>query len=166
MLLDFLKMTLAEITATIKVNHNELALLNTEFAKRVTKTTDGQSFLSDDKVESAEYYLQVVRDNRQVFPMDFSVEAFETAVIAFRLMVDTTSDNEDACIILKTPRNSASQDCNVFVVTVRKRIRELISNPIFKLILEKEPHPRKPRPKSSPPASTEQPAKQGAILKL
>ena len=52
------KMTLAEITATIKVNHNELALLNTEFAKRVTKTTDGQSFLSDDKVESAEYYLQ------------------------------------------------------------------------------------------------------------
>ena len=153
------KMTLAEITAAIKVNHNDLALLNTEFAKRITKTTDGQSFLSDDKVESAEYYLQVAKDNRQVFPMDFSVEAFETAVVAFRSMVDTTSDNEDALIILKTPRNSASQDCNVFVATVRKRVRELISNPIFKLILEKEPYPRKSKSKPLPPASTEPPAK-------
>ena len=153
------KMTLAEITAAIKVNHDELALLNTEFAKRVTNTTDGQSFLGDDKVESAEYYLQVVKDNRQVFPMDFSVEAFETAVIAFRLMVDTTSDNEDASIILKTPRNNASQDCNAFVVAVRRRVKELNANPIFKLILDKEPHPRKFKPKSPPPESPKLPAK-------
>jgi hypothetical protein len=59
-------------------------------------------------------------------------------------MVDIDAENENSAVLLKTAHNNASKDCFWYISYIRRRVKELEQDPIFKLILQKEPNIRKP----------------------
>jgi hypothetical protein len=65
-------------------------------------------------------------------------------------MTQIIAQENNTSVILKKPRDNASQDCFWSISYVRRRVQELEENPVFKLILQKEPNPRESYTRASP----------------
>jgi hypothetical protein len=128
-------------------------------AIKMSKQTNSTAFLSDKNVSVIEYWLKVAQEHPQILSAEFDVKRLEQLTSFFKSMVEISAKDENRTALLKTARDQASQDCAWFISHIRKRVKELEHNPVFKLILQKAPNP--PRQYTSKKAaSTTQPAKE------
>ena len=143
-------MSIKEVSEAIEVHHQEANLLYEALGNKITKKTQGLGNLGDNRVDVAEYWLKIAKEYRNDLPMNFDISGFEEAVLGFKFMVDYASKNGNLTVKLKTARENASKDCLAFSAQVRKRIKELDSNPIYALILQKEPNQRQAKETAKP----------------
>ena len=135
-------MNMQEIAAAIEAHHAEANPLYEALGNKITRKTDGLVNLGDAKVDVAEYWLKIAKDYRNDLPMNFDVVGFEEAVLGFKFMVDYANNNGNLTVKLKAARETASRDCRAFSAQVRKRVQELSKNPVYALILDREPNQR------------------------
>jgi hypothetical protein len=142
-------MSVEQLTRAIETHHQELFLLYQAMANKISKKTVGEKSLKDDNTVAAEYWLKVGKEHPEMLASDFNINHFEEALLSFKSVVDIKIQNENATVILKTPRNSVSTDCSWYISYIRRRVKELEYNPIFKLILQREPNARQPTVKQA-----------------
>jgi hypothetical protein len=145
---DLASMSVQALATAIETHHNEMALLYQAMADKMAKQSVGEAFLSDDNIVVAEYWLKVAKDYPKILSVDFDVNSYEERVIFFKSVVNVAAQNQNTAVLLKTARDNASKDCFWNASYVRKRVKELEFNPLFKLILQKAPNPRESTPKS------------------
>ncbi|MEN9610148.1 MAG: hypothetical protein RLZZ628_962 [Bacteroidota bacterium] len=139
---DLASMSVQALATAIETHHQEMALLYQAMAAKMSKQTVGEAFLSDDNIVVAEYWLKVAKEYPKILSVDFDVNGFEERTIFFKSIVSIMAQNENTAVLLKSARDNASKDCSWNVSYVRRRVKELEFNPIFKLILQKAPNPR------------------------
>ncbi|MBL7814657.1 MAG: hypothetical protein JNL70_06595 [Saprospiraceae bacterium] len=142
-------MSIQEISQAIEERHKEMGLFYESMASKITSKTTGVKPMSDDKVSQAEYWLKVAKDQRRILSMDFDLVSFEEAVTVFKLIVNWTTENGNLTVKLKTAREIAARDCFAFCSIVRRAVQEKKKEPVYALILEKEPSPRQPNSKNN-----------------
>ncbi len=147
-------MSIQEVAQAIEAHHQESNLLYEALGSKIAKKTDGALNLGDEKLDVAEYWLKIAKEYRSDLPMNFDLNGFEEAVLGFKFMVDYAGKNGNLTVKLKTARETASKDCRFFSAQVRKRVQELSKNPIYALILEKEPNKRQAKEKAKDSAET------------
>ncbi len=147
---DLATMSIKEIAEAIDAHHEEANPLYEALGNKITKKTEGLGNLGDNRVDVAEYWLKIAKAYRSDLPMNFDISGFEEAVLGFKFMVDYASKNGNLTVKLKTARENASKDCLAFSAHVRKRIKELESNPIYALVLQKEPNQRQVKETAKP----------------
>jgi hypothetical protein len=147
---DLANMSVLDLAQMIETRRQETVLIYQAIAAKITKKSLGTAFLKANKLASAEYYLQVAKDHPEILAPTFDVNHFEEVILFFKTMQDTMLQDGNTAVILKAPRDSASQDCFWSVSYIRRRVQELQANPIFKLILQKEPNPRESYTRSTP----------------
>ena len=136
-------MSIQEIAQAIAEHQKETTLLYEAMGSKNKKRTNGEKPMGDDKVGNAEYWLRVAKEQRKSLAMDFNMEGFEESVIIFRCMTDLVNANGNLSVKLKIARDDAAKDCYSFCSIVRKMVQDKNKDPVFALILEKEPIPRK-----------------------
>lgn len=147
-------MSIQEIAQAIEAHHAEANVYYESLGSKITKKTEGSLNLGDEKLDVAEYWLKIAKEYRGDLPMNFDLNGFEEAVLGFKFMVDYASKNGNLTVKLKTARETASKDCRSFSAQVRKRIQELMKNPVYDLILEKEPNKRQVKEKAKDSTET------------
>lgn len=162
-------MSIQEVAQAIEDQHKETTLLYEALGAKSKKRTFGEKPMGDDKATNAEYWLKIAKEQRKSLAMDFDMESFEESVIIFKCMTDLISSNGSLSVKLKVARENASKDCFYFSSIVRKMVQDKGKDPVFALILEKEPNPRKtpvsngaqsktdakqPKTETTPPATT------------
>lgn len=151
---ELAKMSIKELSTAIDAHHQETNALYTEMATRISKQTEGVHGMSDENVDKAVYWSKTAREHTEILPVNFNFDGFDDAAIFFETVVNIKSQREDIDIVLKNPRDIASRDCATFSSKVRKSVKEFENDPVFKLILQKEPNPRQFKPKLPPPTTT------------
>jgi hypothetical protein len=151
---ELASMSVQALATAIETHHHEMALLYQAMAAKMAKQTVGEAFLSDENIVVAEYWLKVAKEYPKILSGDFDVNCFEEKTIFFKSIVGITAQNEKTAVLLKSARDNASKDCSWHVSYVRRRVKELELNPIFKLILQKAPNPREPYAKSATNGTT------------
>jgi hypothetical protein len=146
---DWANRSVQDLAVAIETHHQEMYLLYQAMAAKMSKQTIGEAFLSDDNIVVAEYWLKVAKDYPKILSLDFDVNSFEERYLFFKNVVNIATQNENIAVLLKTARDNASKDCSWNVSYVRRRVKELELNPVFKLILQKAPNPREPYAKST-----------------
>jgi hypothetical protein len=139
---ELLKMSNDELAARIAVQQQETTLMFQVMASRMTSKTKGGRFLSNDSVDIATYWLKVGIEHPEIIAAICDVNDFGTKALFFSALVGVTDRDETISNILKTPRDIASKDCYWYVSYIKKRVQELETDPIFKMILQKEPSVR------------------------
>jgi hypothetical protein len=142
-------MNVEQLAQAIETHHQELALLYQAMANKISKKTVGEKFLKDDDTASAEYWFKVGKDHPEILSADFKMNHFEESLLSFKTVVDIKVQNENGTVILKAPRDNSSTDCSWYISYIRRRVKELEYNPIFKLILQREPNPRQSKVRQS-----------------
>jgi predicted O-linked N-acetylglucosamine transferase (SPINDLY family) len=142
-------MNVEQLAQAIETHHQELALLYQAIANKISKETIGEKSLKDDNLFVAEYWLKVAKDHPEILAADFDTHHFEEKLLLFKTVVDVNTQNQNAIVLLKTARDNASKDCSWYISYVRKRVKELEYNPVFKLLLQKEPNQRQPTVKQA-----------------
>ena len=145
---ELASMSVPALAAAIETHHQEMALLYEAMAAKMSKQTVGEAFLSDEHINVAEYWLKIAKDYPKILSMDFDVNLYEERVVFFKSVVSVAAQNQNTTILLKAARDKASKDCFWNASYVRRRVKELAFNPIFKLILQKAPNPRETTLKS------------------
>ncbi len=145
---ELASMSVQALAAAIETHHQEMALLYEAMSAKMSKQTVGEAFLSDENINIAEYWLKVAKDYPKILSMDFDVPSYEEKVIFFKSVVSVAAQNQNTAVLLKAARDNASKDCFWNASYVRRRVKELEFNPIFKLILQKAPNPREASSKS------------------
>jgi hypothetical protein len=145
---ELASMSVQALAIAIETHHHEMALLYQAMAAKMAKQTVGEAFLSDDNMVIAEYWLKVAKDYPKILSVDFDVNSYEERVIFFKSVVNVAAQNQNTAVLLKAARDNASKDCFWNASYVRRRVKELEFNPLFKLILQKAPNPRESAPKS------------------
>jgi hypothetical protein len=145
---DLTNMSVQDLAKAIEAHRQEMVQLYQAMATKVTKQSSGTAFLKDNNLVTAEYYLKVAKDHPEILSATFDVNHFEAVILFFKTASDMKIQEDNMAVLLKTPRNSASQDCFWSISYVRRRVKELNDDPIFKLILQKEPNPRETPTKS------------------
>jgi hypothetical protein len=146
---DLAKMSVQDLAAAIETHHHEMALLYEAMSAKMSKQTIGEAFLSDEHLNIAEYWLKIAQDYPKILSVDFDVKRYEERVLFFKSLVNIAAQNQNTAVLLKAARDNASKDCFWNASYVRRRVKELEWNPIFKLILQKAPNPREAALKSS-----------------
>ena len=146
---EWASMSVPALAAAIETHHPEMALLYEAMAAKMSKQTVGEAFLSDEHINVAEYWLKVAQDYPKILSVDFDVHRYEERVIFFKSVVSVAARNQHTAVLLKAARDNASKDCFWNASYVRRRVKELEFNPVFKLILQKAPNPREAAPKSA-----------------
>jgi hypothetical protein len=155
---DLANQSIETLAQMIETHHQETEQLYQALASKMTKQTEGSAFLSDDNVAAMEYWLKVAKEQPQILSAGFDLKGLESVTAFFKAVASLSADNDARIALLKTARDNASQDCAWYISHIRKRVKELESNPIFKLILQKAPNaPRQYTVKKA--ASTPQPTK-------
>lgn len=149
-------MSIQEIAQAIAQHQKETTLLYDAMGNKNKKRTTGEKPMGDDKVANAEYWLRIANEQRRSLAMDFNMAGFEESVIIFKCMTDLVNANGSLSVKLKIARDDAAKDCFYFCSIVRKMVQDKSKDPVFALILDKEPNPRKA------PASNGAPAKSDA----
>ncbi|MEN9609275.1 MAG: hypothetical protein RLZZ628_89 [Bacteroidota bacterium] len=139
---DLANMSVEALAQAIETHQQELAQLYQAMSAKISKQTIGEAYLGDDKVIVAEYWLKVAKDYRNILAADYNVNDFEAATTFFKAAADVTAQHGSNAVLLKDARDAASKDCAWHISHVRKRVKELEYNPIFKLVLQREPNPR------------------------
>lgn len=139
---DLANMSIENLTQAIETRHEELALLYQTLAAKSSKQTIGEAYLADDRVADAEYWFNVGKTHRNILAEDYNLNSFEESILFFKSAVTVTQKNSSNTMLLKTARDKASKDCAWHILHIRKRVKELKQDPIFKLILQREPNPR------------------------
>lgn len=147
------KLGLQEVAQTIDEHHKDEDTLYEILASKITKKTEGVMTMGDENVSVAVYWLKVAKAQRQNLAMNFDIAGFEDAVTGFKFMVDLVTENGTLSTKLKTARITASSDCFFFCSIVRKMVKTKQKDPIFALILEKEPNQRQVKKKEATPAA-------------
>ena len=145
------KMSIQEIAQAIETHHQETTLLYEALAQKITKQTDGTKYMSDDRVDEVVYWYKVAVDHPEILASNFDSAIFNAVDVGFKTMVSVKNQEESTRVILKTPRDILSKDAAALCSMVRRRVKENESNPVFKLILQKEPRPRQSASKPTPP---------------
>jgi Mg-chelatase subunit ChlI len=140
---DLLKMSITEVAQAIVENNKETHAFYEALASKIRKRTNGERPMGDDKVPNAEYWLKIAKEQRKMLAMDFDLDGFEESVIGFKLMSELAASNGSISVKLKTARETTSKDCYFFCAVVRRAAQSKEKDPVFALILEKEPNPRK-----------------------
>lgn len=146
-------MSIQEMAQAIDEHNKDTDILYEFMATKITKKTNGVMTMNDDKVNVAEYWLKVARAQRKILSMDFDLAGFEEAYIGFKFMVDLVTENGSLTAKLKTARDMASSDCFYFCSIVRKAVKTKEKEPVYALILEKEPSPRQSKKKAATPTT-------------
>lgn len=149
---ELLSMSIQDVAQAIEDHNKDTDILYESMASKITKKTNGVMTMNDDKVNVVEYWLKVARTQRKILSMDFDLAGFEEAYIGFKFMVDLVTDNGSLTAKLKTARDIASSDCFFFCSIVRKTVKAKEKEPVFALIVEKEPSPRQSKKKTATPA--------------
>jgi hypothetical protein len=136
-------MSIPQIAQTIEDHNKETALLYEAMAAKNQKRTTGEKPMSDDKVSNAVYWLRIAKEQRKILAIEFDLPGFEESVIIFKCMTDLIEANGNLSVKLKIARENAAKDCLFFCSIVRKAIQEKAKDPVYTLILGKEPNPRK-----------------------
>ena len=144
------KMSIKELSAAIDLHHQDTNALYLEMATRISKQTDSTHSMSDENVDKAIYWNKIAKEHPEILPVNFNFEGFDDASTFFETVVNIKSQREDIDIVLKNPRDIASKDCATLSSKVRRAVKELENDPVFKLISQKEPNPRQFKPKSPP----------------
>jgi hypothetical protein len=151
---DLATQSIEDLARMIETHHQETHLLYQALASKMKKQTEGTAFLSDEKVPAMEYWLKVAKEQPQMLSADFDLKGLETVTTFFKSVAQIAAEDDTRDALLKAARDNASQDCAWYLSHIRKRVKELEHNPIFKLILQKAPNP--PRQymvkKATPPA--------------
>ena len=143
-------LTFQDIVNAIGEKHLESNQLYEALGTKITRKTEGDGFLGDDRVDTAKYWLNVAKLHRRILSIDFNLAGFEEAYLGFKFMVDYTKTNGSLTVYLKAARDKASKDCAAFCAVVRKRVKELEKDPVFALVLANESSPRaKAKPKEA-----------------
>jgi hypothetical protein len=143
------KLSIQEVAQTIDEHHKEEDTLYEVLASKITKRTKGVMTLSDENVTVAEYWLKVAKAQRKILAMDFDLDGFGDACIGFKFMVAMATENGNLSAKLRVARDIASSDCFTFNSIVRQAIRARQDDPVFALILEKEPNQRQSKKKDA-----------------
>lgn len=138
------QMSIEELAKVIKIHHQEMALLYQAMARKMSKKTIGKAFLKDEKLILAEYWFEIAKEYPKILSVNFDINRFKEIIFFFKTMIEIDIQNENSIIFLKTAHNNASKDCFWYISYIRRRVKELQKDPIFKLILQKEPISRKP----------------------
>jgi hypothetical protein len=138
---DLANMSIEDLVNSIELHHQEMDVLYHALATKMSKQTDGTAFLSDDNVSAMEYWLKVAKEHPQILSAEFDVKRLEKLTLFFKSMVEISAKDESRAALLKAARDQASQDCAWFISHIRKRVKELEHNPVFKRILQKAPNP-------------------------
>ena len=136
-------MSIEEIAQAIAEHHKETTVLYEAMGAKNKKRTFGEKPMADDKVTNAVYWLKTAKEQRKSLAMDFDMVGFEESVIIFKCMTDLITANGSLSVKLKIARENAAKDCFYFCSIVRKMVKDKEKDPVFALILEKEPNPRK-----------------------
>jgi hypothetical protein len=144
---EVLNLSNEALAQEIEAHQNRTEFLFNVMANRMTSGTKGLRNLGNDSVEIAEYWLKVALKYPKIIAEICNTADFGIKAIFFRVLVSVADKDGTIANILKTPRDVASKDCYWYVSYVRKRVQELESDPIFKMLLDKEPSPR-PSPSS------------------
>ncbi len=136
-------MSVQEIAQAIAEHQKETTLLYEAMGNRNKKRTSGEKPMGDDKVSNAVYWLRIAKEQRKSLAMDFDMEGFEESVTIFKCMTDLINANGSLSVKLKIARDNAAKDCYYYCSVVRKMVQDKGKDPVFSLILDKEPSPRK-----------------------
>jgi hypothetical protein len=148
-----LNMSNEELAKEIEAHQQRTALLFQTMANRISKKTEGEGFMKDENVNVAEYWLNVGLNNPKIIAEDVDMTDFANKTIFFNAIVAVSTQDVQISAALKTPRDIASKDCAAYSSYVRKQVQDRQSNPVFKLIMQKEPNPRK-SPTKQPSSNT------------
>ena len=156
---DLLNMSNEDLAKEIAEHQKRTALLFQTMANRISKKTEGEGFMKDENVNVAEYWLDVAQNHPKIIASDQDMVDFASKVIFFNTIVSVTTQDVQIGVTLKTPHDIASKDCAAYTSYIRNQVQDRKSNPVFKLILDKEPSPRKTftRKKSETTATTTTP---------
>ncbi len=147
---ELASMSVSDLAQMIETRRQETVLIYQVLAAKMTKKSSGTAFLKANKLASAEYYLQVAQEHPEILAPTFDVNHMEAGIRFFKTANETMVQDKQTTVILKKPCDGASQDSYWSVSYVRKRVQESAENPIFKMILQNEPNPRKSFSKSVP----------------
>jgi hypothetical protein len=148
---DLLNLSNEDLAKEIAEHQKRLGLLFQIMGSRILKKTEGEGFMKDENINVAEYWLDVALNHPDIIAADKSMVDFAAKVIFFNTIVSVATQDAQIGILLKTPRDVVSKDCAAYVSYIRSQVQDRKSNPVFKLILDKEPSPRKSPTKKSPP---------------
>jgi hypothetical protein len=141
---DLANMSVQDLAKAAETRQQELAQIYQAMAAKVTPKTAGKAFLKGNNIVSADYYLNVAKNHPEILSSTFDVNDFENSILFFKTSSDMKIQEANTAVLLKTPRDQASQICCWAISYIRKRVKELEADPIFKLILQNEPNPREP----------------------
>jgi Zn/Cd-binding protein ZinT len=132
---DLLTMSDEELTKEIAEHQKRTALLFQTMANRIFKKTKGEGFMKDENVK------------------DQDMVDFAGKIAFFEAIVSVTTQDAQIGVKLKAPHDIASKDCAAYTSYIRSQVQSRKSDPIFKLILDGEPSPRKSPTKKVPPTA-------------
>ena len=150
---DLLTMSDEELTKEIAEHQKRTALLFQTMASRIFKKTKGGGFMKDENVNVAEYWLNVALNHPDIIAKDQDMVDFAGKIAFFEAIVSVTTQDAQIGVKLKTPHDIASKDCAAYTSYIRSQVQSRNSDPIFKLILDEEPSPRKSPSKKAPPTA-------------
>jgi hypothetical protein len=148
---DLLNLSNEDLAKEIAEHQKRTALLFEIVTGRISKKTDGEGFIKDENVNVAVYWLDVARDYPKIIAPDKDMADFASKTIFFSTLVSLAKQDAQIGEMLKKPRDIVSKDCAAYVSYIRKQVLDRKSDPVFKLILDEEPSPRKSPTKKSPP---------------
>jgi hypothetical protein len=140
---DLLNMSNTELAKEIAEHQKRTALLFQTMASRISKKTEGEGFMKDENVNVAEYWLNVAQNHPNIIAADKDMVDFANKTLFFDTIVSVATQDAQVGMTLKAPRDIASKDCMFYASYVRSQAQDRKSNPVFKLILDEEPNPRK-----------------------
>jgi hypothetical protein len=140
---DLLNMSNEDLAKEIEAHQQRTALLFQIFAGRILKKTEGEGFMKDENVNVAQYWLKAALNHPNIIAADKDMVDFANKIIFFDVLVSVTAQDAQIGVSLKTPRDIVSKDCAAYVSYIRSQVQDRKSNPVFKLILDEEPSPRK-----------------------
>ena len=147
---DLVGLSVSDLAEMLETRRQETVLIYQTIAAKMTKKSSGTAFIKADKLASAEYYLQIAKEHPEILAQTFDVNHMEAGIRFFKTANEIMVQDKQTTVILKKPCDEASQDAYWCVSYVRKRVQESADNPIFKMILQNEPIPRKSVSKSTP----------------
>jgi hypothetical protein len=156
-------MSIEELAKHIDAHHAQGSLLYTAMAGKVVRINPtGDGSMRDEALNVATYWFGEANDNKGILPANFDYKGFGSALTSLTSIIGATSQDVKNTALLKTARNHAAKDCATFSSAVRKRFKELEKDPVYKLVLDKEPQPITPPPSAEAMARKQKAAKKAA----
>lgn len=153
-------MSIEELAKEIETHHAYGHTLYEAMAGKVVRiNTTGEGSMRDEALNVANYWFEEANNNKGILAANFDYKGYARALTSLTCIVGATSQDAKNTTLLKTARKDAAKDCATFSSAVRKRFKELEKDPVYKLILDKEPQPITPPPSAMATARKQKAAK-------